>query len=171
MPGPGPVATLFNAIGQWQRLAGSAPESAYDPGGSPTGRRLFQGIHPMWQFVTPPRRWKKARHVSSRGPRSYRPHCDPLEDRHLLSVTLSGSVPPAPLVGSPVSWTATAGGHGASPVYQFRVGPAGGPTQVVRDFSPSNTFTWDPLQEGTYNIQVIVEDGYGAAAGESATAS
>src|SRR6185437_6770563 len=80
--------------------------------------------------------------------------------------------PPAvPLVGAPVVWTATASGHGTSPVYQFRVGPTGGPSQMVRDFSTSNSFTWDPLQEGSYQIQVIVKDSFGASSGESAGAS
>src|SRR5207237_681336 len=82
-----------------------------------------------------------------------------------------GSKPPVPLVGSPVLWTATAGGHGQTPVYQFRVGPTGGPSHVVRDFSPRNTFTWNPLQEGSYDIRVTVKDSFGAATGESATAS
>jgi hypothetical protein len=66
---------------------------------------------------------------------------------------------------------ATASGHGANPVYQFRVGPAGGPTQMVRDFSLDNSFVWNPMQEGIYTIQVTVEDNFGAAPGESATAS
>ena len=125
----------------------------------------------MWQFVTPSRKRIKAGHISARRTRLYRPHCTPLEDRCLLSVSLSGSEPPVPLVGSPVTWTATASGHGQAPVYQFRVGPAGGPSQVVRDFSPSNSFIWDPLQEGSYDIQVTVKDSFGAATGESATAS
>ena len=125
----------------------------------------------MWQFGTPSRKRIQARHASARRPGSYRPQCTPLEDRCLLSVSLSGSEPPVPLVGSPVIWTATASGHGQTPVYQFRVGPTGGPSQVVRDFSPSNSFTWDPLQEGSYTVQVTVKDGFGAATGESATAS
>src|SRR5262245_37013839 len=125
----------------------------------------------MWLFVIPSRKWIKAGHISARRTRSYRPHCKPLEDRCLLSVSLSGSAPPAPLVGSPVTWTVTASGDGSTPVYQFRVGPVGGPTQVVRDFSPTNSFIWNPMQEGTYDIQVIVKDSYSAATGESATAS
>ena len=40
---------------------------------------------------------------------------------------------------------------------------------MVQDFSPSNSFTWDPLQEGTYNIQVTVKDSYSDSTGESAT--
>ena len=125
----------------------------------------------MWQFVTPSRKRIKAGHISARRTRLYRPHCTPLEDRCLLSVSLSGSEPPVPLVGSPVTWTATASGHGQAPVYQFRVGPTGGPSHVVRDFSPSNTFIWNPMQEGSYNIQVTVKDSFSAATGESATAS
>ena len=125
----------------------------------------------MWQFVTPSRKRIKPRPISARQNRSYRPHCTPLEHRCLLSVSLSGSQPPVGLVGSPVSWTAAAVGYGQAPVYQFRVGPAGGPAQVVRDFSPSNSFTWDPLQEGTYNILVTVKGSFGAPTGESATAS
>jgi hypothetical protein len=74
-------------------------------------------------------------------------------------------------VGSPVRWTATTGDHGASPVYQFRVGPVGGPSQVVQDFSRSDSFTWDPLRQGTYTVQVTVKDGFDAPAGETATAT
>jgi hypothetical protein len=42
---------------------------------------------------------------------------------------------------------------------------------VVRDFSTQNTFTWDPLQEGTYNVQVAVEDGFGGPSGGSTVVS
>jgi hypothetical protein len=125
----------------------------------------------MWQFVTPSRNRIEARHIPIRRRRLVRPHCKPLEDRCLLSVSLSGSEPPVPLVGSPVTWTATASGHGPTPVYQFRVGPTGGPSQVVRDFSANNSFIWNPLQEGSYQIQVTVKDSFSAGSGESATAS
>ena len=134
-------------------------------------RPLIQGIHPMWPFVTSSRQRTRTRHISPRRTRLYRPHGTPLEDRCLPSASLSSSGPPAPLVGAPVIWTATASGHGATPVYQFRVGPLGGPSRVVRDFSPGNSFTWNPMQEGTYVIQVTIKDGFGAATGESATAS
>ena len=49
---------------------------------------------------------------------------------------------------------------GANPVYQFSVTPHGGAFSVVRDFSLANTFTWTPMQEGTYDVEVIAKDGY-----------
>jgi hypothetical protein len=94
-----------------------------------------------------------------------------MEDRRLLSVSLWGSEPPGHLVGSPVTWTAAAGGLGGSLVYQFSVGPAGGALSIIRDFSTSSTITWNPMEEGTYDIQVTVKDGFGAASGEATTAS
>ena len=125
----------------------------------------------MWQLLTPFRKRVETRHTPARRPRWYRPHCKSLEDRCLLSVSLTSGGPPVPLVGSPVIWTATASGHGTTPVYQFSVEPSGGTSQVVRDFSPSNSFTWNPMQEGTYNIQVTVKDSFSATTGESASAS
>jgi arylsulfate sulfotransferase len=85
-----------------------------------------------------------------------------LEDRTLPSCTLS-LVPnePAPqLVGEPVLWTATASDCGKDLVYQFSVRPVGEAFRVVRDFSPDNTFTWAPMQEGTYNIEVTAKHGF-----------
>jgi hypothetical protein len=70
-----------------------------------------------------------------------------------------------------VTWTATAGGHGATPVYQFSVGPFGGVAHVVRDFSTSSSFTWDPMREGTYDVRVTIKDDFSAPGGESADAS
>ncbi len=125
----------------------------------------------MWQSVVLSRKRIKGRHISARRSRSYRPYGTPLEGRCLLSVSLSGTEPTVPLVGSPVIWTATANGDGPSPVYQFWVGPAGGATQMVQDYSPSNSFTWNPMQQGSYEIQVTVKDSYSASTGESATAS
>ena len=125
----------------------------------------------MWQSVVPSRKRIKGRHISARRSRLYRPYATPLEGRCLLSVSLSGSEPPVPLVGSPVIWTATANGDGPSPVYQFWVEPAGGASQMVQDFSPGNSFTWNPMQQGSYEIQVTVKDSLSASTGESATAS
>jgi hypothetical protein len=125
----------------------------------------------LWQLLTPFRKRVEARRTAARRPWRYRPDCELLEDRCLPSVSLAPGGPSAGPVGSPVTWTATASGHGTTPVYQFGVGPAGGVSHVVRDFSPNNSFTWNPMQEGTYNIQVIVEDSYGAPPSDSASAS
>src|SRR5262249_34371912 len=75
------------------------------------------------------------------------------------------------LVGDPVTWTATVSNCGDNPVYQFSVGDAGGPLHVVRDFSPSDHFSWDPMQEGNYNVQVTVKASFAATHIHSAVAS
>jgi arylsulfate sulfotransferase len=123
----------------------------------------------MWRLLMP---WGKrvgARHTPARCSRWYRPHYKHLEDRCLLSVSLTSSGPPVPLVGSPVVWTATATDHGSTPVYQFSVGTTGSALHVVRDFSTSNSFTWNPMQEGNYQIKVTVKDNFSVNGGESAT--
>ena len=93
-----------------------------------------------------------------------------LDDRALPSgtVSLAPSQPAPQLVGEPVTWTATAADVGAHPVYQFSAAPHGGAFHVVRDFSPASAFTWTPMREGTYDIEVIVKDGYQAAETTSA---
>jgi hypothetical protein len=106
--------------------------------------------------------------MNIRKSRPCRPSCAALEDRRLLSVTLAGSRPTAAPVGVPVVWTAAAAGHGASPVYQFRVRPAGGEARVVQDFSPSHRLTWNPLLEGRYAVEVTVKNSVDAPAGETA---
>jgi arylsulfate sulfotransferase len=74
----------------------------------------------------------------------------------------------SPLVGERVTWTATATDVGAAPVYQFSTAPHGGVFHVVQDFSPANTFAWTPMQEGDYDIQVTVKEGYQATETASA---
>src|SRR6476661_7561053 len=95
---------------------------------------------------------------------------EPLDDRALPSgtVSLAPSVPAPQLVGERVTWTADAVGVGAHPVYQFSAAPHGGAFHVVRDFSSANAFAWAPMQEGTYDIEVVVKDGYQAAETTSA---
>ena len=93
------------------------------------------------------------------------------EDRCLLSVSLTETAPAVSYVGSPVIWTATSSGLGSVPVYQFSVGHQGGPLQVVRDYSASSSFTWNPLQKGTYSIQVVVKDGFVGSTSESTSAT
>ena len=86
-----------------------------------------------------------------------------------MAVVLTDSGPLVPLVGSPVIWTATTLSHGATPVYQFSIGLAGSSLNVIRDFDTTNSFTWDPLQEGTYDIQVTVKNSFSDTSGESAS--
>lgn len=77
-------------------------------------------------------------------------------------VLLTPSEAAPQLVGEPIAWTATATDCGATPVYQFSAALHGGAFHVVRDFSPNDTFTWTAMQEGSYDIQVSVKDGYDA---------
>jgi arylsulfate sulfotransferase len=96
----------------------------------------------------------------SRRPTS-RLRVESLEDRSLPSgiVSLAPSDPDL-LVGERATWTATAADVGTNPVYQFSAAPHGGGFQVLRDFSPANSFTWTPMQDGPYDIKVTVKDGY-----------
>ncbi|MEJ7639451.1 MAG: hypothetical protein WKF75_16115 [Singulisphaera sp.] len=79
----------------------------------------------MLQFVTPSRKLIMASPISARRTRFYRPGCTPLEDRCLLSVSLSG-VSPSP--GRIAVLDRNSQQYGQAPVYQFRVGPTGGPS-------------------------------------------
>jgi hypothetical protein len=120
----------------------------------------------MWQLV----RQSFTRFAALRGrvrrPRRHQPYCTPLEDRCLLTVSLTDIAPAVPYVGSPVTWVATSQGHGSKAVYRFSVELDGGPFQVVRDFSRSANFTWNPMQQGTYEIRVDVKSGIAARTGE-----
>src|SRR6478752_901051 len=90
-----------------------------------------------------------------------RPRAEALEVRRLLSAAVMlAPNDDSVLVGERVTWTATAADVGASPVYQFSTAPHGGAFHVVRDFSPANAFAWTPMQEGTYDIEVTVKNGY-----------
>src|SRR5213079_1464025 len=101
-------------------------------------------------------------------PRQRPPACrltlEALEDRSLPScmVSLAPSEAAPQLVGERVTWTATATDCGATPVYQFSVAPHSGAFRVVRDFSPTNAFAWTPMQEGAYDLEVTVKEGYQA---------
>jgi arylsulfate sulfotransferase len=71
-------------------------------------------------------------------------------------VSLSASLPS----GQPVGTTITFTGHSTgmrNPVYRFSVGSA-----VVRDFSRTPSFSWTPLHEGAYTVQVTAKDGFAA---------
>lgn len=93
-----------------------------------------------------------------------------LEDRSLLSCTVSLAANEAApqLVGERITWTATAADCGTARVYQFSAAPHGGTFHVLRDFSPTNAFAWTPMQEGAYDIEVTVKDGYQATETTSA---
>jgi hypothetical protein len=88
-----------------------------------------------------------------------------------LTVSLAPDKDAPQLVGDRITWTATADGGSGDLVYQFRVGPVGGSLHVVRDFSADNTFTWAPMQEGTYDVAVTVAEGFGSSVTASAVAS
>jgi arylsulfate sulfotransferase len=93
--------------------------------------------------------------------------------RAQISVTLSLSPAGPQPVGSIVTWTAkvqdaAAGAH----EYRFRVGPQGGSTHVVRDFTSYSTFQWAAgegstvgptgvsftMVEGTYEVSVVAQN-------------
>ena len=118
------------------------------------------------RFTLAPVRMERGhrRQRSGRAPAPRRLVLEQLEDRTLLScaVSLAPNESAPQLVGERITWTATATDAGAAPVYQFRAAPHGGSFHVVRDFSPSNAFTWTPMQEGDYDIEVTVKDGYQA---------
>jgi hypothetical protein len=95
-------------------------------------------------------------------------YLEALENRTLPSISFVPSEAAPQLVGERIVWTATASDLGANPVYQFRVGPENGAMRVVRDFSLTNSFTWTPMEEGTYDIQVIGKQGFNATDSESA---
>src|SRR5262249_18291416 len=159
-------------------------QASHRPGTAPAlGLRADRDVFPeyadlrekettMW-FRSPIRSRKPSRPVPSvqRSPRRYtaRLLVEALEARSLLSGTVAlAPSDDSPLVGEWVSWTATAVDVGATPVYQFCAAPHGGTFHVVRDFSPANSFDWTPMQEGSYDIQVTVKDGYGATETTSA---
>src|SRR5437764_10448707 len=99
-----------------------------------------------------------------RRPAERRLTLEALENRTLPScmVSLAPNEAAPQLVGEGITWTATATNCGATPIYQFSVAPDGGAFRVVRDFSPTNAFAWTPMQEGAYDIEVTVKDGYQA---------
>jgi hypothetical protein len=71
--------------------------------------------------------------------------------------SLTPNVPTGRKVGTSVTWTATASG-GSALEYQFSVSMSSHPSVVLRDFEPSNSFTWTPLAEGAYRVTVVVQD-------------
>jgi arylsulfate sulfotransferase len=72
-------------------------------------------------------------------------------------VSVMPSLPSSQPVGTVVTWTATATGSGPLE-YRFVVHLIGGPTLLARDYEPSNSFTWAPIQEGYYMVEVVVRE-------------
>ena len=79
-----------------------------------------------------------------------------------VSLSLAPGQTAPQLVGERITWTATASDGPDNPVYQFSVAAEDGPWHVVRDFSPTNSFVWTPMEEGVYRIKVTVKDAQGA---------
>src|SRR6266566_3640105 len=118
---------------------------------------------------SPPTRTRRRPSPRQR-PAARRLTLEALEDRSLPScmVSLAPNEAAPQLVGEGITWTATATDCGAAPVYEFSVAPHAGAFRVVRDFSPANAFAWTPMQEGAYDIEVAVKDGYQATQTTSA---
>ena len=125
----------------------------------------------MWHLQRPSSTRAAARRAPMRRPPRHRPDCTPLEDRSLLSVVLTDLAPAVHDVGSPAIWAASSRGLGPKAVYRFSVQQPGGGLQVVRDFSRTARFTWNPMQEGTYQIRVDVKSGFVARKSESRIAT
>ncbi len=77
-----------------------------------------------------------------------------------LTVTMTPSVASPQLIGTPVTFTATATDTSAGTInYQFSVAKSGQPYQVSVDFSYVNTYVFAPsLHEGSYSVQVVAEN-------------
>src|SRR5271163_1973252 len=77
-----------------------------------------------------------------------------------VSVTLTPSVASPQKLGTPVTWTATVQSPPSGHTYGYRFSVTyNGLTQIVADFSPTNTFTWVPYTvEGAYQFNVVVRD-------------
>jgi len=70
-------------------------------------------------------------------------------------------------VNTPVTFTATATGGGASKEYQFAVkDPVSGVMTVKQSYGSSNTFPYTPVNAGTYTIRVYVRNVGSAASYE-----
>ncbi len=77
------------------------------------------------------------------------------------TINLAPNLASPQLIGIPITWTATATGGNPGDVYDYRfsIGPQGKPLQILRDFSPGNTFTWAPHDtEGNFAVRVVVRN-------------
>jgi len=77
-----------------------------------------------------------------------------------MTVQLSPSVAQPQMVGTTITWTATASDTNSGTLdFQFSVELATNGFQVLQDYDVSNVFSWTPYaQEGKYQIQVIARN-------------
>lgn len=74
------------------------------------------------------------------------------------------SLTPSPVgahpVGTTITWTAAASDADSGALwYRFSVGPHNGTLRVAKDYSPSTSFEWTPVQnEGQFDIEVSAEN-------------
>ena len=83
------------------------------------------------------------------------------------SVNLTSLTPPNQTVGTTITWLATPEIASDSLVYQFSIAVVGGEFKIVRDYSVFAAFQWTPMEEGLYEIRVVLKD---RANGDTATA-
>jgi len=73
------------------------------------------------------------------------------------------------LVGTPVTFTATATGGGSNKEYEFAVkDPVSGVMTVLRPYGPSNTFSYAPTITGMHTIRVFARNAGNPATYEAA---
>jgi arylsulfate sulfotransferase len=86
------------------------------------------------------------------------------------TVTLASSLASPQPVGTVITWTATATDPDPGTLtYSFSVGVQGQTLPLVRDFGYTNSIPWNPpLQEGSYEVQVIARND---TTGKTGTAS
>ena len=77
-----------------------------------------------------------------------------------ITVQLSPSVPAPQVVGTTISWTASATDTDPGTIdYQFSVAVGSFAFQVVQDYDVSNVFVWNPyLREGKYQVEVTARN-------------
>ncbi len=77
-----------------------------------------------------------------------------------ITAQLTSSVAQPQMVGTTITWTATASDTNAGALdFQFSVELASNGFQVLQDYDVSNVFSWTPyVQEGKYQVQVVARN-------------
>lgn len=88
----------------------------------------------------------------------------------LTPLTLRANSASGQPVGSTIIWTAAIIDE-STPEYRFSVGLVGQPQTITRDFATGESFSWTPLAEGTYQVQVVARESGVVGATESSTAT